>query len=67
MPPAPYDIAVATFVSGTTEFAVLRDAALLATPYTSVAMAAILLLIASRVLHQQPAIGNVTAGHFAPS
>ncbi|MFK4650520.1 hypothetical protein ABIF97_000454 [Bradyrhizobium japonicum] len=62
MPPAPCDIAVAAFVIGTTEFAVLRDAGLLATPYASIAMAAIVLLIALCVLHQQPAIGNAKAG-----
>jgi hypothetical protein len=67
MHPALHDIAVATFVIGTTEFAVLRDAGLLATPYASIAMAAIVLLISLRVLHQQRAIWNAKDSWFAPS
>jgi hypothetical protein len=62
MPPALYDIAAATFVISTTEFGVLRYARLLAMPYAPIAVAAIVLLIALRVLQQRPAIGNATAG-----
>jgi hypothetical protein len=65
--PALYDIAVAALVIGITVFAVLRDAGLLAAPYASIAMAAIVLLISLRALHQQPAIDNPKDSWFAPS
>ncbi|CUU17709.1 hypothetical protein CDS [Bradyrhizobium sp.] len=67
MPPALYDIAVANFAIATTEFAVLRDPGLLATLYASIAMAAIVLLIALCALDQQPTIGNAKASWLAPS